>query len=118
VQYIYILTYFESTFIFELAMKVIENNRVLLIRKIQIIKYILYFKKSLSIIQISVGQNFENFENFEKIPIEINFRKMVTNFFFEIYFFEISFFEKKIFEIEFFRKNIRKFRKILNFHEN
>ena len=56
----------------------------------------------------SVGQNFENFETFRKIPTEINFRKMVTKFFFRIY----------SFRNQFFRKYIRKFRKILNFHGN
>ncbi len=66
----------------------------------------------------SVGQNFENFETFRKIPTEINFRKMVTKFFFRILFFRNQFFRKKLFEIKIFRKYIRKFRKILNFHGN
>ena len=49
----------------------------------------------------------------KKFRSQLIFEKWPRNFFFEI-----SFFEKKIFEIEIFRKYIRKFRKILNFHEN
>jgi hypothetical protein len=53
-------------------------------------KYI-YFQSILN----SFGQNFENFETFRKIPIEINFRKMVTKFFFRILFFRNQFLRKK-----------------------
>ena len=53
-----------------------------------------YWDVQLDEFYTSVGQNFENFETFRKIPTEINFRKMVTKFFFRILFFRNQNFSK------------------------
>ena len=89
--------------------------------------FIVFFQKKLNLSNF-IMHIFEVIEAYSKSSIEVVlgktskiskiFEKWFRNFFFEIYFFEISFFEKKLFEIEIFRKYIRKFRKILNFHEN
>jgi hypothetical protein len=73
----------------------------------------LYSEQTFSCLKVVLGKTSKISKLFEKFQPKLIFEKWLPNFFFEFYFFE-----KKLFEIKIFRKYIRKFRKILNFHGN